>query len=81
MLNDELICPRCGNSHTVKNGTIHHKKPNYQCPSCQRQFVPNSQKVYVSKETKELIDKFLLEKISLAGRIRVTGVSEKWLQE
>ena len=27
-----------------------------------------------------MIDKLLLEKISLAGIIRVTGVSEKWLQ-
>ncbi|NEP46350.1 MAG: hypothetical protein F6K35_47005 [Okeania sp. SIO2H7] len=41
----------------------------------------NSQKVYVNQETRELIDKLFLEKISLAGIILVTGVSEKWLQE
>ena len=34
----------------------------------------------VSEETKALIDKLLLEKISLAGIARVTGVSEPWLQ-
>ncbi len=28
-----------------------------------------------------MIDKLLLEKISLAGIVRVTGVSDKWLQE
>ncbi|GFZ97512.1 hypothetical protein [Okeania sp. KiyG1] len=28
----------------------------------------------------ELIDKLLLEKISLPGIIRITGVSEKWIQ-
>ncbi len=28
----------------------------------------------------ELIDKLLLEKISLAGIIPITGVSEKWMQ-
>ena len=29
---------------------------------------------------KELIDKMLLERISLAGIARVVGVSERWLQ-
>ena len=73
-------CPSCGSSHTVKNGTIHNKKQKYQCQTCKRQFVPNNSKVYINNQTKELIDKLLLEKISLTGIIRVTGVSEKWLQ-
>jgi len=73
-------CPSCGSSHTVKNGTIHNKKQKYQCQTCKRQFVPNNSKVYINNQTKELIDKLLLEKISLAGIIRVTGVSKKWLQ-
>ena len=34
----------------------------------------------ILQETKQLIDKLLLEKISLAGIARVTGVSERWLQ-
>ena len=73
-------CPSFGSSHIVKNGTIHNKKQKYQCQTCKRQFVPNNSKVYINNQTKELIDKLLLEKISLAGIIRVTGVSEKWLQ-
>jgi hypothetical protein len=34
----------------------------------------------ISDETKALIDKLLLERVSLAGIVRVTGVSARWLQ-
>lgn len=34
----------------------------------------------IGQETKDLIDKLLLERVSLAGIARVTGVSEQWLQ-
>jgi hypothetical protein len=34
----------------------------------------------IKPEIKELIDKLLLERISLAGIARVTGVSQQWLQ-
>jgi AraC-like DNA-binding protein len=34
----------------------------------------------ISQETKDLIDKLLLERIPLAGIARVVGVSERWLQ-
>ena len=34
----------------------------------------------ISEATKELIDRLLLEKISRAGIVRATGVSERWLQ-
>jgi transposase-like protein len=71
----KLICPSCGSNHIFKNGTIHNKKQKYQCQNYQRQFVENSQRDYISNETKKLIDKLLLEKISLAGITRVTGVS------
>jgi phage portal protein BeeE len=44
-------------------------------------LVQDSSKKTVSPETKKLIDKLLLEKISLAGIARVTDVSEKCLQD
>jgi len=34
----------------------------------------------VEEETRELIDRLLLEKISLAGIVREPGVSPRWLQ-
>lgn len=34
----------------------------------------------IGQDTRDLIDKLLLERLSLAGIARVTGVSEQWLQ-
>ncbi len=47
---------------------------------CGSEFVANPTKKYVSEETKKLIDRLLLEKISLAGIARVTDVSELTIQ-
>ncbi len=64
-----------------KMGLLTSEKQKYQCQNCQRQFVENSQINYISNETKELIDKLFLEKISKKSIIRVTGVSSKWLYD
>jgi len=73
-------CPSCGSYHTIKNGSAHHGKPKNQCKDWGRQFVINPSQKIVSEETKQLIDRLLLERISLRGIERVTGVSWSWLQ-
>ena len=75
-----LSCPSRGSDHVVKNGRIHNGKQNHKCRACGRQFVQNPQQKLISPQTKELIDKLLLEKLPLAGIARVTYVSETWLQ-
>lgn len=75
-----MICPRCGKNEIVKNGSLTNGKPKYKCKDCGRQFVENPKKGRISDETKELIDKLLLERLPLAAIARVTGVSEQWLQ-
>ena len=72
-------CPRCGSYHTIKNSYTHNGKPKNECKDCGRQFVINPSQKKVSDETKQLIDKLLLERISLRGIARVTGVSWSWL--
>jgi insertion element IS1 protein InsB len=74
------ICPKCGSSHTVKNGSIHNGKKKYKCKDCGYQFIENPTNTTISPETKQFIDKLLLERISLRGIARVTGVSWSWLQ-
>ena len=64
----------------MKNGRIHNGRQNFKCKACGRQFVLNSTKKVIGQDTRELIDKLLLEKLPLAGIVRVTGVSETWLQ-
>ncbi len=73
-------CPRCGSEHYVKNGSIHNGKQKYRCQACGRQYVDDPQNAPIPEATKDWVDKLLLEKISLAGIARVTGVSERWLQ-
>ena len=75
-----LLVKRCGSHHRIKNGSIHNGKPKRQCKECGQPFVINPTNKTVSDETKQLIDKLLLERISLRGIARVTGVSWSWLQ-
>ena len=75
-----MNCPDCLSNEIVKNGSLSNGKKRYQCKSCGRQFVLDPQKSKISDETKILIDKLLLERISLAGIVRVVGVSKRWLQ-
>lgn len=72
-------CEHCGSENTIKNGHTEYGKQNHMCKSCSRQFVIGGQNWFISEQTKDLIDKLLLERIALAGIVRVTGVSEAWL--
>lgn len=75
-----INCPNCSSNKIVKNGRIHNGKQRFKCNECNRQFVENPQKITINQEKRELIDRLLLEKISLAGIARAVKVSEKWLQ-
>ena len=75
-----MDCPRCGSEHVVRNGYLGNEKPKFKCQECGRQFVEDPKRQPIPEETQALIDKLLLERISLAGIARVTGVSERWLQ-
>lgn len=75
-----IACPKCGGVQIVKNGYSYYEKQNFKCKECGRQFVENGQQNQISEETKQLIDKLLLEKIPLAGIARVLEISETWLQ-
>ena len=76
----KLRCPSCGSGSVKRNGHTHYGKQNHQCLSCGRQFVQDGTSWFVSDRDKELVDKLLLERISLNGICRVVGVSPSWLQ-
>lgn len=75
-----MQCTCCCSQNTVKNGINMIGKQKYKCNSCGRQFVLDPAKSPIPDQTKNLIDRLLLERISLAGISRITGVSERWLQ-
>jgi IS1 family transposase len=64
----------------VKNGSNSVGTPKFLCKDCRRQFVENPIQTRIPDWKKELIDKLLLERISLAGIARCVEVSERWLQ-
>ncbi len=80
MSENSISCPRCGSKRAVKNGRIHNSNQNFKCKQYGRQIVLNPKNKVIEQETKDLKDKLLLEKLPLAGIARVTGVSERWLQ-
>lgn len=76
-----IPCPSCQSTHTVENGHIHKGKQNRLCKDCRRQFVEDPNKVFVSAETREIVERLLLEKLSLAGICRALKISESWLHD
>ena len=73
------VCPRCQSPHYKKNGRIHNGKQNHQCKDCGRQFVDCCEQYLVSQDTRALIERLLVERISLRGICRAVGVKLKWL--
>jgi insertion element IS1 protein InsB len=73
------VCPRCQSSKYKKNGHIHNGKQNYQCHDCGRQFVECFEQSLISDDTRALIERLFVERISLRGICRVVGVTLKWL--
>jgi IS1 family transposase/transposase-like protein len=73
------VCPQCQSPKYKKNGHIHNGKQNHQCKDCGRQFVECFEQHLVSDDTRELIKRLLLERLSLHGICRAVGVKLKWL--
>lgn len=71
-----MSCPRCQSTNIVKNGRTHYGKQRFKCADCERQFVDSPTRQPVTPSTRELIDKLLLERLSLAAILRITGVTE-----
>lgn len=73
-------CPNCGSKEVSRNGQTRHKKQNYKCRKCGRQFVLNPIWKPITKEQQELMSRMLLERISQAGIARILQVSEDTVQ-
>jgi transposase-like protein len=73
------VCPRCKSSKYKKNEHIHNGKHNHYCHDCSRQFVQCFAQYLISEDKQALIERLLLERISLRSIGRAVGVSLKWL--
>ena len=75
----KMECIKC-NGKCVKNGKSENGKQRHKCKECGKQFTENAEKKYISQGEWELVDRLLLEKISIAGISRATKISETHLQ-
>jgi len=67
-----MLCPSCLLSEMKKNG--HSKVSHKQQYCCNSFFLENPINNRIPEEKKVLIKKALLERVSLAGIIRIFGV-------
>jgi insertion element IS1 protein InsB len=74
-------CPQCGSRWYKRNGHIHTGKQNHRCKRCGRAFVLNPENQVITEEQRILIDRLLLERISLRGICRAVGVGLRWLSQ
>jgi insertion element IS1 protein InsB len=72
------VCPRCKSPKYKKNGHIHSGKQNHQCCGCGRQFVQCFEQYLITEDKRGLIERLLVERISLRGICRAVGVKLKW---
>ena len=76
----ELTCPTCGSHDIIKHGLTRRAKQKHKCKDCERQFVEDPQWRVIPPDTKVNIDRLLLERVPLAGIVRVLQISAPWLQ-
>src|SRR5215470_1998283 len=72
-------CPQCGSRWYKRNGHIHTGKQNHRCKVCGRAFVLTPDNVVITAEQRALVERLLLERISLRGICRAVGVGLQWL--
>lgn len=70
-------CPDCTFERTVENGHIHTGKQWYLCCTCGRQFIKTPANKVIDTATQGLVERLLLERISMAGIARAARVSEQ----
>jgi hypothetical protein len=78
-MNAREACPQCGSIQYKKNGHIHTGKQNHRCKMCGRAFVLLPENHVITDEQRTLIERLLLERISLRGICRAGGVGLQWL--
>src|SRR5215813_14077035 len=72
-------CPQCGSPWFKRNGHIHTGKQNHRCQRCARALVLHPDNHLITAEQRTVIERLLLERISLRGICRAVGVGLRWL--
>ena len=74
-----MECPACSSEDTIKNGSVRGRSRGL-CKACGRSFIIDPHPRRVSDEKRALVDRLLLERVSLRGIARAVEVSLSWVQ-
>jgi transposase-like protein len=72
-------CPQCRSTWYKRNGHSHTGKQTHHCKLCGRAFVLAPENFVITEEQRALVERLLLERISLRGICRAVGVGLQWL--
>lgn len=73
-------CPYCLSTKVVRKGwNKKHTKRRYKCKTCLKRYVEDGKDYFIDQEKINLINRLLLERLSLRGISRATPVSLCWL--
>jgi insertion element IS1 protein InsB len=73
------VCPQCQSSMFKKNGHVYKGKQHHYCHDYRRQFVQCFEPYRIAEDKRALIERLLVEWISMRGICRAVGVGLKWL--
>jgi hypothetical protein len=73
------VYPRSQSSKYKNNGHIHNGKQNHPCHNSRRQFIQGFEPYLLSDDRPALMERLLLERISLRGMGRAVSVGLPWL--
>src|SRR5262250_180015 len=79
MMTPREACAQCGPRWYKRNGHLHTGKQNHRCKLCGPAFVLTPDNSIIPAEQRALIERLLLERISLRGICRAVGVGLQWL--
>ena len=71
------VCPRYKSPKYKKNRHLHNSKQNHHCHRCGQQFGRCFEPYLIAADQHALIERLLLERLSLRGICRAAGVQLK----
>lgn len=72
-------CHHCLSTNVIKKGFAASGKQRCLCKVCKRTFVVGGNDWHIGQAKREIIDRLLLERLSLRGICRAVQVSIRWL--
>src|SRR5262245_6463514 len=74
-----VACPQCRSTSYKRNDNINTWQQKQDCKLCCRAFVLALENFVITEEQRALVERLLLERISLRGICRAVGVGLQWL--